>query len=320
MNCIFFVHIPKTAGTSFRIAAQNYFGSEKISSDYGRLSDTTSADVIQHVYGENDLYQFGKSLERGDIRFLTGHVAAQKYNPVFSPDRVATFLRNPLDQVVSHYEHFVRHYDYSGSIEDFVTENRFTNLQTRMTSTIPLALYGGLGLTEKYNESLDVFNSYFEVDFEKLSLNTKKDSDRIKPVFDTVDEVPSDLTKLITRYNRRDIARYEHANKLFEIRSELSVQNLPYTFGLIRESNSQKLAGVAYQTKQEKPIIVEILRNSEVVAEVKASEFRPNLQRLNVARKGCIGFSHTFDINLGKDEIASCRVKETGQVLLEEKG
>ena len=42
---LFFIHIPKTAGSSFRVAAEQYFGSEATYFDYGNGSKETSESI-----------------------------------------------------------------------------------------------------------------------------------------------------------------------------------------------------------------------------------------------------------------------------------
>ncbi len=49
---IFFVHIPKTAGTSFRLGAESYFGRERIVYDYGKGSPASTPVVVDTLYAE----------------------------------------------------------------------------------------------------------------------------------------------------------------------------------------------------------------------------------------------------------------------------
>jgi len=46
---ILFIHIPKTAGTSFRVAAEKYFGEDNTFYDYSAKSPETSAEILENV-------------------------------------------------------------------------------------------------------------------------------------------------------------------------------------------------------------------------------------------------------------------------------
>ena len=70
---ILFVHIPKTAGTSFRIAAQEYFGKKNTFYDYSSKSDETSKEIIDTVYSAKDPYKFYSMLSKHEHSFLSGH-------------------------------------------------------------------------------------------------------------------------------------------------------------------------------------------------------------------------------------------------------
>ena len=42
---LFFIHISKTAGSSFRVAAERYFGKEHVFYDYGPKANETNPDI-----------------------------------------------------------------------------------------------------------------------------------------------------------------------------------------------------------------------------------------------------------------------------------
>ena len=67
---MFFIHIPKTAGTSFRKAAEEYYGLERICYDYAPHSGETSKIVIQEVYENKDNFSFLKKLNDNSIEFV----------------------------------------------------------------------------------------------------------------------------------------------------------------------------------------------------------------------------------------------------------
>ena len=52
---IILVHIPKTGGTSLRVAAEQCFGRKHMLYDYGERARLTSELVLQWVYKSNDM-------------------------------------------------------------------------------------------------------------------------------------------------------------------------------------------------------------------------------------------------------------------------
>ena len=160
---LFFIHSPKTAGSSFRVAAEQYFGTEATYFDYGKESSETHLDILKFEYESKDRYLAAKSIKK-NAKFLSGHVIYPKYAPFFSTKSVVTFVRDPAQQVRSHYEHFSRLHGYKGSFEDFIKENRFANMQSKALNGVWTDAIGFIGITERYNESLALFNKYYGTD------------------------------------------------------------------------------------------------------------------------------------------------------------
>ena len=189
---LFFIHIPKTAGSSFRVAAEQYFGSEATYFDYGNGSKETHPDILKFEYESKDRYLAAKSIKK-NAKFLSGHVIYPKYAPFFPAKSVVTFVRDPAQQVRSHYEHFSRLHGYKGSFEDFIKENRFANMQSKALNGIWTDAIGFIGITERYNESIALFNKYYGTGIKVLDIN--KNTAKASGIYTFTEKVKLHLSK-----------------------------------------------------------------------------------------------------------------------------
>lgn len=82
------LHFPKTAGTSFSKSLEDNYG-HKLLKDYHNL------DV-----GEYDLDRY---------TIVHGHLHISKYYKLYPNAKVITWLRNPLDRIVSYYNFWKKH-------------------------------------------------------------------------------------------------------------------------------------------------------------------------------------------------------------------
>lgn len=206
---IIFVHIPKTAGTSFRVAAKAWFGSSKMLYDYGSQARKTST-LFRRV--DSGKISWDKALWK--IRnscFVSGHFPAQRYLSEFGPEHFCTFLRDPVKRTISQYFHHKNALGYSESMETFVEDARFHNQQSRLLKGLPLDRIGFVGVTESYADSLAVFNSIFGTSLTMMFRNQSKEHGET--------EVPTpQLIRRIEQLNAHDIALYHSACEALESR------------------------------------------------------------------------------------------------------
>lgn len=125
-NAIYFLHIPKTAGTSFTNC----------------LSDQYPAELICPVHLWHDLLSIPPE-RLSEYRVFRGHFYAYLYRVVSRPLKIITFLRDPIERALSHYEHIRRypeHYFHERLHEqstllafsqDPLTNPLISNFQTR---------------------------------------------------------------------------------------------------------------------------------------------------------------------------------------------
>jgi len=280
---ILFVHIPKTAGTSFRKAAQSYFGDENTLYDYGRESVETSQTILQNIYEQQDFYSFSKQISRHPKLFLSGHVPVGKYMSLFKTTNVVTFVREPIAQVVSHYAHYKAHNGYNKSFQEFIQDRRFSDLQSRMLQAKPIELFGFVGLTEEYDRSLKIINHYFGTDIKYIEENKNETSAKI------MESLDKDTINLIKKYNQKDIELYKKAKVLFNAHKKAYEAKRPYLYKLVQEANDKIARGVAFYRHSDDAAELNVQINN-ITKTVEAKALRPGLLVHNLPRDGYVGY------------------------------
>ena len=178
----FFLHIPRTAGTTLNAVIRNNFAPEEVLSVYNR-ADYERLAVLDEA-------------ALAPIRLIQGHLFLQSYDPPMSYAReveVFTFLREPVARLVSQYL-FELHWEENSlysflneggvSFADYVTSDckelryRGRNFMTRMLSGMDFDLdsfpraaldaakrnlesvFGFVGIQERFDESLVMLQDF----------------------------------------------------------------------------------------------------------------------------------------------------------------
>lgn len=304
-----FIHIPKTAGTSFRFAAEDVFGANRIVYDYGKAAPETSALVHQHVYQKPDFWAFYQACERADVALVGGHMNCDRFVAGFGVEKIVTFVRDPLQRIASEYKHFVRHKNYQGSFEEFYTQPKNQNRLSRAFREVPAWAAGFVGVTERYDESLELLHKVTGIRVPAREENMGK-----ARVEEAHEFSPGDL-KAMTRLNRKDIGLYRQVSELFNQRLLMLRQGLPFVHGHVDAVSGRKIAGTAWWDgcRADEPVVVEVLVNGVVVGHTVSAIFQPKFCAMKSPRGGHVGFQMPLEVREG-DQV-SCRVSETGQLL-----
>jgi hypothetical protein len=146
------VHIPKCAGTSFR-------------------------HILQGLYDDRLWLNYGAAFVRGHARAglvppgtecIHGHFFADTFDDLFPDRQLITWLRHPVERVVSNYHHFLRSPDVRDDCCRAVHEQQLTlrefaeldwmrNMATRYFAGRVLDDFAFVGIAERFLESLHVF-------------------------------------------------------------------------------------------------------------------------------------------------------------------
>jgi hypothetical protein len=236
-----FLHIPKTAGTSLKTCIYDEYAVAS-SHEHRWLHD----GIYYFPYGFHKTRRprFTPAtrdvLARDDLRAVAGHFWYGAHRFVPRPSFYLTFLRDPVDRVVSLYHHILReedellHSDIVGrgaTLEEFVADfgcREVDNDQTRRIAGLEPPFgevddrvferarrllrdrFAFVGVTERFDESL-------------IALKRRLGWEHVRylPVLVNPNRPPraslsSDAIAAIKRYNAYDIALHEYANRLLE--------------------------------------------------------------------------------------------------------
>lgn len=304
---IIYLHIPKTAGTSFRKSAEQYFGPEQVLNDYGEESSNTSEDIRSAYYDSKDVEKLKRTVEQHS--FLTGHFRLAKYREIFPQSPVVTFFRNPVDRVISEYTHFVTHYNYQGNLREFYLKPQFQNRQHLSMSGCDPESIDYFGITEDYEKSLQMFNQRFNTNFPIIKLNVGN--------YDTApNRVASDdeLAEIL-ELNQKDTELYQSALAGLdsqELGSKYSFKTLKRFCGSVGSINRGKIHGWTIDREITGPARIVVYINGKKRKKLIANTLREDVQRKGFHVSGNCGFEISLDElgNVSPGDSISIRTKD----------
>lgn len=173
MAVIIFVHIPKTAGTSFRQGMLNVFGRKALIFDYGPEAPETD-ESIRKLYkqGEFSPRRVAQETMGNECKALCGHFPLARYLEAFPGATILSFIREPLQRCYSEFLHLQRHKGFSQPFECFFQRKGQINLQSRWLDRLPEN--GLVGVSEYYEQSLVKINKALGLSVPLLKLNTHR--------------------------------------------------------------------------------------------------------------------------------------------------
>jgi hypothetical protein len=238
-----FVHIPKTAGgtvTNMLVAAYSKAGVRPVG-NYFRGADRTVEKISRETGG-------WESWQRTGGRVAVGHVPYGLFRTHLPPDtRYMTFLRDPVDRVLSHYHRHIhqpnadrdkRRHGEQGrkatatSIEQALLElhlPEMNNLATRLLCSDPaptgelsaaavddakenLSNFEFVGIQERFEESLVLLQRMLGLErVPYVSRHVSSEGRR-----GTVEDISAEQRALILECNRLDADLYAFGLELFE--------------------------------------------------------------------------------------------------------
>lgn len=193
----FIVHIPKTAGTSFRCALQKN-QSVHMLYDYGKESRESTLALTEmnplELTPESEVFDADK------FNFICGHISYGKYAHCVPPGSVVSIVRNPIERVVSEYQHLKRHEGYNGGFAEFSSEPFQQDKQWRMLKGLTQKHGALIGLTSHYKYFVEVCSRRLGLPMESILTNRAPKSDTEDRI-----NIPPGEIKSAYLYNKKDM-------------------------------------------------------------------------------------------------------------------
>jgi hypothetical protein len=232
-----FIHVPKTAGTSFLSGLEARC--RRVHRDYASGPSSPLVRAVLYEHPTEPLSEARATLLRKLIAdaasdasepvFLCGHFGYRQYPFSELGVPVITFLREPLERVLSIYAHRRRAHGERRPLRQFVLDGHpAANHQSKMLEGVALDELAFVGITERYEESVVLFNRQSGLDIPALVRNRSDGPGRARilrfgrsaerPALDA--RLDPETRELILSRNARDVELYRAARELVDARLE----------------------------------------------------------------------------------------------------
>jgi hypothetical protein len=285
-----FVHIPKTAGTSFRVGLQR-IAAGRILRDYGSETPETT-DALRPIGYPLQTEAVRALVDEQEIEWIVGHVPYRRYAFLVPPERVVAFVRDPVERVVSEYHHFRRHHGYVGTLAEFALDPRNHDMQARCLRGLPLERIALLGVSSQYDRSLALFERRTGIRVESIQTNQNPDHCAPSQAYDISD----DDRALIEAHNPGDRAIVASATAALDDEGAANDAPTPPKredlIGWVDRLDGNQIVGwVAYRGGAAgEPLRVEAYAGDRLLGQAIASLPRPDLVQKGLHATGHAGF------------------------------
>lgn len=186
------VHLPKTAGTSFRSSLESHF-SERLLLDYeDRPINQTTISRNCNVLKASVLNRY----RRSEYACIHGHFMPLKYRWINNRElnKYVVWLRDPIERLASHYYYWLRDYnpsqagrfrrrvvEESWSLEQFCFSGEMRNIYSKCFWGFPVTRFDFVGIVENYALDLNYFSTHVlqaELQLREQNTNPRKTEDR----------------------------------------------------------------------------------------------------------------------------------------------
>lgn len=217
------MHIPKTGGNTFRAHLKEVFGDDicfVYTSQWRFVDVYTPTPMVRFYRGLRALRSKfrDRSQLRPTDRCIHGHFRAESYMDLFPDGLAMTWVRDPVERLLSQYYYWKRRPFREHSICNLLIRNNLSplefaeievmrNLQCRYFNTKALQDFGFVGITEQFDACLDGF-------YRLVGVQTKRSEARNKnpnKSTNTRYEIDPAVRARIAALNSRDCKLYDEA-------------------------------------------------------------------------------------------------------------
>lgn len=211
------LHLPKTAGNSLLLALNSAFGEKNLFQDYSDM-----IRIQEYLAGKLSAQETFEGQNRQDVmanyQCIHGHFLPAKYFSLLKKTdlKFITFLRNPVERLISQYHFFQRSYDpqtagplfrkiieENWSLEQFCFSEEYHNIYSKYLLGFSYESFDFIGLTEFYEDDLLYFS-------DKL-LQVKLDSHKVNCAVDNKVgdyKVDSGFRREVESFHSKDMTLY----------------------------------------------------------------------------------------------------------------
>jgi len=214
------VHMPKAGGTSFYRNLAAIYGPRLLwhNSDWvevsGMEADARRARHRADLIGDPVAF-------RRNYDAIHGHFAAGKYLPLFPNARLVTFVRDPFQHAVSSWEFGMRsaslpHPGHEAlkarnlSVPELV--EMYPNHQSAYVDDVPLEDFAMIGIFERYDESLALFETLFGVPIPQRAMRENANPQRPSSGY----VISPEVRRAVERHRAADLDLYRRAVERFD--------------------------------------------------------------------------------------------------------
>ncbi|NET17519.1 MAG: sulfotransferase family protein, partial [Okeania sp. SIO1H6] len=215
------IHVPKTAGTTFRDLLIQVYGKEKVFNDYKKQP---VSEVLLEIESQN-------------IRAIHGHFKVQKYDDYFLEAKRIIWLREPIKRLISNYWHQITHFQNrkitQNEVElekknflNWANRNELRNYQSSYFIEKNIEDFWFVGITEFLEEDLKELQ--IMLGWQQLEITYQNQHKYSKVYQYLVKTFLSDgeLIEEIKFINSKDIKLYEMALTLREKRIKTKINRV----------------------------------------------------------------------------------------------
>jgi hypothetical protein len=211
------VHFPKTAGTSFGVALETRFGP-------AFLRDYADFPINTHEYERNKaaLQAALSNAERDftGVECIHGHFLPVKYLLLATKREVrfVTWMRHPVERVLSHYYFWRRSYDpetapilhrkvieENWTLEQFCLSPQMKDLYEKFLWGFSIETFDFIGITEFYDDDFTYFSKRYlglNIEIKRLNMGDKEGSEY---------QIDKAFRKQVEVFHERDMDLYRRA-------------------------------------------------------------------------------------------------------------